>query len=300
MPAGTKELRRRLISVRNTRKITYAMKLVSAAKLRKAQDAVVQSRQYTNAINALLRELIAQTGTSDFSHPLMERHHEVKTIRLLVAGGGRGLCGAYNTNVNKQIDAAFRDLKAANPSAAIEVVVLGKKPAEYLRRSGKPTLTTYENLSEDANQWPVDEVCRSLENDYISGAVDEVYMIYTHFKSAMSMTARCDRILPMDKDSITADTGGAAGSVPEGVTLFEPSVSDVFSAVIPRILRSRVRQSCLDAKASEQASRMTAMDAATKNAGDLIKKLQLAYNKLRQSGITAELLDIIGGAEAIS
>ena len=297
MPAGTKEIRRRLHSVKNTKKITYAMKLVSAAKLRRAQESVTRSREYTNAIQILLAELLSQIDATQTTHPLMEAHHDVKKVRLLIAGGSRGLCGGYNTNVNKRIEAAYQEIRTKHPGAEIDAVILGKKPAEYFRRTQKNYSKSYEALSEDANVWPIDEVCREIETNFVRGEVDEVYLLFTHFKSAMSMTVRFDKLLPMDASTLSATH---TGSVQSGVTLFEPSVREVFSAVIPRILRSRVRQACLDAKASEQASRMTAMDAATKNAGELIKKLELKYNKLRQSGITSELLDIIGGAEALN
>jgi F-type H+-transporting ATPase subunit gamma len=156
-------------------------------------------------------------------------------------------------------------------------------------------------LAEDANLWPIDDICRELEQDFISGKLDEVYMIYTKFKSALSMTVTTEKLLPMDSGSSLLAEGqntDTSASVSAGVTLFEPSVEGVFSQLIPRILRSRVRQAALDAKASEYGSRMTSMESATKNAGQLIKKLQLTYNKVRQSRITSELLDILGGSEA--
>lgn len=290
MPAGTKEIRLRLASVRNTKKITYAMKLVSAAKLRKAQEAVTKSREYTEALNGLVRELEA-AGASDFSHPLMEAKAEVKKVMLLVVGGSRGLCGGYNTNVYRAMESFVKE-KTAN-GLAVEIVSIGKKPAEYLRRVNKKYSASFEELSEDASSWPIDSLSKPAEESFTEDLADEVYVIYTRFKSAISQTVVCDKILPMS----TKRDGEA--HAPNGSTIFEPSVAEVFSALVPRILRAKVRQACLDAKASEHGARMTAMDAATKNAGELISKYSLMYNKLRQSGITGELLDIIGGAEAI-
>lgn len=297
MAGGTREIRRRIISVKNTKKITYAMKLVSAAKLRKAQESVTKSRAYTEAVGRLLGQLVREQRWADFTHPLMETRNEIKSVRVYIIGGSRGLCGAYNTNVNRRTEAAVKELSAMHPGANIELVCIGRKPAEHLRRINRAYKKSFESLGEDANLWPIDDICRELESDFVSGQVDETYIIYTFFKSALTMQVKFDRILPMDANQ-DVETAGEGTST--GVTLFEPSVKDVFSAIVPRILRSKFRQSCLDAKASEQASRMTAMDAATKNAGDLIQKLTLAYNKLRQSGITSELLDIIGGAEAIN
>ncbi|MBN8548547.1 MAG: ATP synthase F1 subunit gamma [Deltaproteobacteria bacterium] len=294
--AGLKEIDRRRKSVRNTKKITYAMKLVSAAKLRKAQEAVTRSRQYTDAINGLLAQILQETGDGGFSHPLMQAHNEVKTIGFLVVGGGRGLCGGYNTNLNKKVDAFIKEKTASGATASISYI-LGKKPAEHYRRVKREYVKSYEKLGEDANTWPVDEVCQELEQQFLDGKIDELYVIYTKFKSALSMTPTADKLLPMDPSSLPAvSSTGAQGS---GTTIFEPSAGEVFSALIPRIMRSKVRQAALDAKASEQGSRMTAMENATKNATEIIYTLDLKYNKLRQSRITAELLDIIGGAEAL-
>lgn len=296
--AGLKEIKRRLVSVKNTKKITYAMKLVSAAKLRKAQEAVQKSRAYSDELHNLLVELVQEVGSLDFSHPLLEVRAQVKKVGIIVIGGSRGLCGGYNTNINKKIEFFYNEQKKVGITDVSSTLV-NKKPAEYYRRVHRKYLRSYENLSEDAIKWPVDEFCGELEKDYINGEVDEVYMIYTKFKSALSQTVMLEKILPMDAAlSLKSETASAPRSA--GVTKFEPSVEDVFSSLIPRILRSRVRQACLDAKASEFGSRMTAMESATKNAGDLIRKLQLLYNKLRQSRITSELLDILGGAEAIS
>ncbi len=296
--AGLKEIKGRLQSVRNTKKITYAMKLVSAAKLRKAQDAVTRSREYTTALNGALSDLLAELKGADISHPLMNRRDTVKTVRIIVIGGSRGLCGGYNANVNKKLEAVIKEKSAQFPGAKIETVLVGRKPAEYARRVKREYVKSYEDLADDANLWPIEEICTEVETAFLEGKVDHVVLLYTRFKSAISMTVMAEQLLPMDE----ATTKGSAEltSPSTGVTLFEPSVAEVWNAIVPRIMRSRVRQASLDAKASEQGSRMTAMDSATKNSGDIIQSLQLTYNKLRQGRITAELLDIIGGAEALT
>lgn len=295
--AGLKEIDRRRKSVRNTKKITYAMKLVSAAKLRKAQDAVIRSREYTEALNGLLAEIVREAGSTDFAHPLMQPHSEVRKIGLLVIGGGRGLCGGYNTNLNKKVEAFIKE----KAGVGFHTVILGKKPAEHFRRVKREYVQSFEKLSEDANVWPVEEVCRQLEQEFLQGNIDELYVIYTKFKSALSMTPLVEKLLPMDPSSLSVGvSGGEHGSdAGAGTTIFEPSPQEVFSALVPRLMRSKVRQAGLDAKASEHGSRMTAMENATKNASEIIYSLDLTYNKLRQSRITAELLDIIGGAEAL-
>jgi len=290
--AGTKEIRRRLASVRSTRKITSAMKLVSAAKLRRAQDSVTRSRAYTTALNELLAELRAEAAGLDMIHPLMEARVPAKRALVIVIGGSRGLCGAYNGNIGKRIESLARE----RAGQETQWLLIGRKPGEHCRRVGREYLKSYEELPEDANRWPVDEFAADAERAFLNGEVDEVFVLYARFKSAMSMTVTLDQILPLGSKDLGADDAKPTVS---GLSIFEPSVQELFAAVLPRIVRSKLRQAGLDAKASEYASRMTAMESATKNAGDLAKKLQLTYNKVRQSGITSELLDIIGGAEAI-
>lgn len=292
--AGTKELRRRLKSVNNTKKITYAMKLVSAAKLRKTQDAVVRSRSYTDALKEVLAQL--QSG-NEFTHPLLEPRLKVTKVRLLVLGGARGLCGAFNTNINRRVESFFRE-KAASGGVTVQATILGKKPAEYFRRTEKVYVQAIEVLPDDPTAWPTDEVCKRLEIEFLRGDFDELYLLYTRFKSAMSMTPTMERLIPLDRGAIAVMQTTKSDKI-TGNTLFEPGAQAVFDAVIPRIIRAMVRQAALDTKASEHASRMTAMDSATKNATDLIQALTLKRNKLRQTGITNQLLDIVGGAEAL-
>ena len=161
--AGLKEIRRRLKSVNNTKKITYAMKLVSAAKLRKTQDAVVRSRAYTEALRGVLAQL--QAG-SEFSHPLLEARTPVKRVRIFVLGAGRGLCGGFNTNTNRRVEALYGELRAKYPGVEISSVILGKKPAEYYRRTGKSYIEAIEVLSDDPNNWPPQEICQRLEIEF--------------------------------------------------------------------------------------------------------------------------------------
>lgn len=295
--AGLKQINNRLKSVLNTRKITYAMKLVSAAKLQKAQVSVVRSRDYTKALQQIVGSLSAELAGTDLSHPLMTKHAEVKNIRLLVIGGSRGLCGGYNSNVNRKVEATIAEIKREYPNAAVDAVLIGRKPAEYFRRVKRSYSKSYESLAEEPSKWPLEEICQALESDFIRGEVDQVRFIFTQFRSALSQTVISEQLLPID-----ANVSGqsAAANDATGVTLFEPSAESVFEAIIPRLIRSKVYQGALDAKASEHGSRMAAMDSATKNAGEIAHDLKLLRNKVRQSSITADLLDIIGGAEALN
>ena len=311
--AGLKQIKRRVKSVRNTRKITSAMKLVAAAKLRRAQDAVTNSREYADSINQLLSQLVSAGQDADFSHALMASR-EVKSIALMVVGGNRGLCGGYNTNMNKAVDAFFRDQRAENPKMNISGILLGRKPAEHFRGASHPIGESHEDLAEDPARWPLEEICEAVKNQFVSGKVDAVYLAYTRFHSPISVRPCIEQLLPFDalvqqtgaqtesasEDHDTAGDGTAANSASAGLTIFEPSVQAVFAAVIPRIFRTKVLQACLDSKASEHGCRMTAMDSATKNAGELAQKLQLQHNRMRQAEITNQLLDIVGGAEALN
>jgi F-type H+-transporting ATPase subunit gamma len=300
--AGLKEIRRRLKSVNNTKKITSAMKLVSAAKLRKTQDAVVRSRAYTDSLKGVLAQL---QGSGEYSHPLLEPKATVKHIRVVVLGASRGLCGAFNTNINRKVESLYQELQARYPGCEISAVLLGKKPAEYFRRIGRVYHEAIENLADDPNAWPIQDVCQKVEIDFIKDKIDELHIVYTRFRSAISQTAVSERLLPLSRDAIGGSTNTAGGQndsaqmIASGTTLFEPNPQRVFDAVVPRIVRASVRQAAFDTKASEHASRMTAMDNATKNAKELIHSLTLTRNKLRQSGITSQLLDIVGGAEAL-
>jgi F-type H+-transporting ATPase subunit gamma len=294
--AGLKEIRRRLKSVHNTKKITYAMKLVSAAKLRKTQDAVVRSRGYTDALRDVLAQL--QAG-GDYTHPLFEARPLIKSVCVLVIGGGRGLCGAFNTNTNRAADGLLKELSEKHPGAAISWVLVGRKPAEAFRRIERRYEEAFEVLPDDPAAWPINDICQKLEIGFLKHDYDQVYVVYTRFRSALSLVPTVEQLLPMSREALVEQGAGIGAADRPDLVLFEPNPQRVFNAVVPRILRATVRQAAFDTKASEHASRMTAMDSATKNAADLIDALTLKRNKLRQTGITNQLLDIVGGAEAL-
>lgn len=295
---GLRDIKRRRDSVRNTRKILYAMKLISAAKLRKTQEAVQRSGEYTAALNSLLRDLTAEIDTTQISHPLMQTRSEIKTITVLVVGANRGLCGGYNAILGRSIESFVAEQGRKHPGAKLDLRILGKKPAEYCRRKRREYSSAVEDLSDDVSRWPLEETCQSLEADFLAGRTDEVWMIYTKFKSAISMKPVAERLFPMEQNTESPTSQEQTGS--RGTILFEPSARAVFESLVPRLIRTKIRQGSLDAKTSEHGSRMVAMDNATKNADEVAQKLTIYYNKERQRAITAELLDIVGGAEAIS
>lgn len=304
--ASLREIRLRVDSVKNTKKITYAMKLVAAAKLKRAQEAAQRGRAYTDQLNQMVSALIAELGTEGISSPFFASHERAATNNkaralIVVFGGARGLCGGYNTNLNRQLELWIKEQTGRRE---IEIVIVGRKPAEYCRRVGRGYVKAFEDAPEDAAKWPIEETAKIIEDKFLAGDVDEVYFLCTKFKSAISMTPTVSKLLPMDASALITSAGSVQGLKADasmsGVTLFEPSAQEVFAALLPRLLRSKLRQGAFDAKASETGARMTAMDAATKNAGELIEKLTRLRNKLRQNGITSQLLDIVGGAEAVN
>ena len=287
--SNLKEIRRRISSVKNTKQITRAMKLVSAAKLRRAQDAAVQGRAFAQNLQSVTARLAAAIS-GEFSHPLFE-NREVKKRRVLVIAGERGLCGPFNSNLIKTVLAEESSLDVER-----EFVVVGKRAVSAAHKYDWNAVKEYEGLPEDVAAWPLIEIIDDSIASFRAEECDEVVVYYTKFLSAMTQTPSRDGLLPFsavaseeqeDEDDVTVQIK------------FDPSPDAILENVVPLFLQTKVAQAAFESKASEHAARMTAMDSATRNADDLIDKLVLHYNRARQSAITKELLDIVGGAEAL-
>ncbi len=294
--SGLKAIQRRITSVRNTKQITRAMKLVSAAKLRRAQDAAVTGRAYRLKLDQVLRKVLKQIPET-FSHPMLERRAEVKKRRVIVISGERGLCGAYNANVIKAVQA---NEGVAIEQGKVEFSPIGKQAASACKRFGWTTTPLMEDLGDDAINWQVSALSAGLLRDYAEGRIDEVVVYYTKFVSAMTQIVTREQILPFGGD-LEAGSGETSeeGAEAASVTLFDPAPEEILVRLLPVLLGMSIRQAALESKASEHAARMTAMDSATRNADDLIGSLKLFYNRARQTAITRELIDIVGGTEAI-
>jgi F-type H+-transporting ATPase subunit gamma len=314
--SGLKTIRRRITSVKNTRQITRAMKLVSAAKLRRAQDAATGGRAFGDELQDLLRT-VTKAVPESFSHPLLEPRSVVKNRLVLVVAGERGLCGAYNANVLKAVTAQEQPSQSS-PDLNVAVLPIGKQARSAAKRFGwtisvEPEAWAKEGaVGEDANRWPAQEMAEWLISAYSSGEFDEVVIYYTKFISAMTQVVTKEVLLPLapvavhtgDEDEAAASAAASASSElaannAAAQTLFDPSPELLLIKLFSFLLATKIRQAGLEAKASEHSSRMTAMDSATRNADDLIDKLKLFYNRARQSAITRELIDIVGGAEAV-
>jgi F-type H+-transporting ATPase subunit gamma len=291
-----KAIRTRITSVKNTRKITRAMKLVSTAKLRRAQEALIASRPYTQAIARVVGELSAAAGAE--AHELFVERPMHKAA-IVVMTSDRGQAGAFNANVTKAVERyAASDLSGASE---VSLRIIGRKGNQYFSRR-RTTITSFDQAPTGANAL---EVARETANriiaDFTSGKVDRVYVVYNEFKSAISQTTRVKQLLPVVPEKsteIVKKDPHAAAELPADYT-YEPSKEALLSRLVPLYVQIQLYGAALESITAFFAAQMTAMDAATKNAGEMISRLTLQYNRARQASITKELLEIIGGAEAL-
>lgn len=284
--ANLKEVRGRIQSVVSTQQITKAMKMVAAAKLRKAQDAIVQMRPYSQKLSALLQNLSAAAG-SDFESPFMEVR-EPNKILLVMVTSDRGLCGAFNTNIIKAISHLYNEVYAGKE---VSVLSIGKKGHDFyakrLPRVNGDFHLMFSNLSyvavQEAGQWIMDA--------FASRQFDKVVVVYNEFKNVATQIVREEQLLPFQASSEASSN--------QTDYIYEPGKEALLTELIPKALGIQLFKSVLDSNAAEQGARMTAMDKATENAGELLKELKLMYNRTRQASITTEILEIVGGAEAL-
>ncbi len=283
-----KAIRNRITSVKNTRKITSAMKLVSTAKLRRAQESLIAARPYTAAISNVVSELSAVAGTD--SHPLFEER-PLQKAAIVVVTSDRGQAGAFNANVVKAVER----FAASELSGATEVSlrILGRKGQQYFARR-RATITSTDPSATGATALETArETANRVIHDFLEKRVDRVYVVYNEFRSAISQVVRVKQILPVvpEKSEKPAE---------DGIDMtYEPSKELLLEKLVPLFVQIQLYRAALESVAAEFAARMTAMEAATKNAGEMIAKLTLTYNRARQASITKELLEIIGGAEAL-
>ncbi|MBL6763786.1 MAG: ATP synthase F1 subunit gamma [Verrucomicrobiae bacterium] len=287
MPS-TRDIRRRIKSVKNTAQITKAMQMVAASKMRKAQDAALAGRPYAVQMNAVLAEVSAHVG--DFSHPLIEKRDEIKKRGLIVVSSDKGLCGALNTNLLREV--------AKYDVATTVHITAGRKASQYVARTKRQLAAefTYKDAPTFAEARQISKFAQEM---FTSGKVDSVDVLYTDFVNTLVQKPNVQSFLPVGEISaLEADMKGDDSqkhqALSAGTTefVFEPGANAVMSALLPHYLNYRMYQILLEAKASEHSARMVAMKSATDNAKELIKDLTLQYNKLRQANITSELLEI--------
>lgn len=288
--ANLKEVRIRITSVSSTQQITKAMKLVSATKLRRAQNGIIQMRPYAQKLNGILANLTDSVDVDSLKVYFDKR--EVKKVLLVVITSDRGLCGSFNANVIKR---TTQLLKEKYVGKNVTILPIGKKGADFFSKQAnvKTDLRFRESL-QNLNSNAAFSIGQYILEAYRAGKFDAVEIVYNQFKNAATQILTNDQFLPIDAASMTAVTGK------KNDYLFEPSKVEILEELIPRILKTQVFRSMLDSLASEHGARMVAMDKATDNAGELIKSLKVEYNRVRQAAITTEISEIVGGAAALS
>jgi F-type H+-transporting ATPase subunit gamma len=284
---GLRDILRRIRSVKSTQQITKAMKAVSASKLRKAQAAMLAARPYANKMVTVLGSLASRAPRE--YHPLLA-HRGSRRVEFLILTSDRGLCSSFNTNVMKRTVALFNEKKAENCDITLNVV--GRKGKDYLKRRGYEVRKEWAGISGHLSYSHASMIAQEVIENYVNAEVDEVYIIYNEFKSALAQIVQSEKVLPIEPPE-TAVSGEA------GDYIYEPSAETVLTTLLPKYVEFQVFRALLESEASELGARMSAMDSASNNAKDMISKLTLKYNKARQAAITKELMEIIGGAEAL-
>src|ERR671923_693131 len=284
--ATLKAIRKRISSIRNTQQITKAMKMVSAAKLRRAQEAAVQARPYADKMSELLRNVAA--SASQEAHPLLKAREE-KKIHLLLFTSDRGLCGGYNANLIRAAEAFIRREGAGKE---IHLVLIGRKRADYFRRRRAQIADRHINIFATPTGELAAAVTEKAIERFVNGETDAVYILYSHFRSALSQVPTLEKLLP-----VALSEAANADQLTE--YLYEPSIEALLASLLPRVAEVAILRALLEATASEHGARMTAMDSATSNASKMMGTLTLQMNRARQASITRELMEIVGTAEAL-
>jgi F-type H+-transporting ATPase subunit gamma len=294
--ATLREIRRRVTSVTSTQKITKAMKMVAAAKLRRAQEALVSARPYARKMNELLQHLVTKVDPS--IHPLLHER-EVKRVVLVVVSGDRGMCGAFNSNIVKaaidHLNTQYSNL--LKEPDGVRIVTVGKKATDFFLKRNYNLYAKHVGLFGNLHIGYARTIIQQLTDDYLKGEFDKVEVIYNEFKSVIQQRIIVEQILPIPPEQIqkTRDIH----TLNQVDYIYEPSNSEIINALLPKHLNFHMWHVLLESSTAEEGARMTAMNNATENAKELIQDLTLSYNKARQASITKELLEIVSGAEAL-
>lgn len=287
-----KEVRLRIASVNSTQQITKAMKMVSAAKLRRAQNAIQQLRPYANKLRDILENLSSSLESSDGGQYAVVR--PVEKVLIVAISSNRGLAGAFNSNVirsvNRMLGDTYREqVKAGN----VKVLCIGKKGSDFFSKNKNVYLGQHNSLYADLTFANTAVIAEEIMKDFASGKYDRVVLVYNQFKNAAVQILMNEQLLPIQPPA-------ASATKKKNDYIFEPSKQEIVLEMIPKSIKTQLYKAVLDSHASEHGARMTAMNKATDNAGELLKELRLSYNKARQAAITNEILEIVAGAEALN
>lgn len=283
------DYRRRIRSVKNTQQITRAMKFVAAARLRRAQEAALAARPYAKELARVLRSTMSRIAEPQ--HPLLTRRPEERVLALVLTGE-RGLAGAFNTNLLRRANEFFR----AKKEKKLSIVPVGKKGRDALRKAGFNLVAEYVNVLARVEFGTVREIANLVTDLYAKGEIDSVYIIFSEFKTVMSANLVLDKLLPIEPARVEAGSEKEAGSQVDYI--YEQPEEQLLDRLLPRYVESQIQRAMLESSAAEHGARMTAMESATKNAGEVIDALTLHMNKVRQAAITKEIIEIVSGASS--
>lgn len=291
MAGQLKEVRNRIQSVQSTQQITKAMKMVSAAKLRRAQDAILQMRPYAQKLQEMLSNIVSSTEIEGGNALAMER--PVEKVLLIVITSDRGLAGAYNANVVKMAKQVMREKYATQQAAGnITIWAIGKKGYEHFLKNNYQVNEAYRDVFLNLSFNTVQQAAQAAVNAYLNKQFDAIEVVYSEFKNAATQVFVAERFLPIKKSENIA-------SATRADFIFDPNKEELIAELMPKILNTQLYKAVLDANASEHGARMTAMDKASENANELLRNLKISYNRARQAAITTELTEIVSGAAAL-
>ena len=283
-----KEIKSRITSVKSTIQITSAMKMVSAAKLKKAQDAIIQLRPYSNKLTEIMTSV--SSASEDSSQNKYSEVRDVNKTLLVPIASNRGLCGGFNANIIKKIIEIEKEL---NSKSELTILSIGKKSSEFFKKNKYNVHSTHDDVFQDVNYEDVSKIAELILNDFANEKFDKVILVYNQFKNAATQIVMQEDFLPLNKTQ--------SENSQEAIDyIYEPGKDEILNELIPKSLKTQLFKAILDSNASEHGARMTAMHKATDNATELKNELTLSYNKARQAAITGEILEIVGGAEALN
>ena len=292
---GLKEVRIRIASVISTQQITKAMKMVSAAKLRRAQDAILRLRPYASKLREIMQN-VSQSSDAAQGNPFA-KVRPVNKVLIVAIASNRGLCGAFNSNIIRGVNKMIREQYSQQQSAGnVKVLCIGKKVSDYFSKNKKLYLDQRNDVYNHLDFEHVSEIAAFLMDEFKKETFDKVVIVYNMFKNAAVQYVTEETLMPFQSSAEQA-TGKAAATKVDYI--FEPSTEEIVNELTPKTIRTQLYKALLDSNASEHGARMTAMNKATDNAGEMLKELRLSYNKARQAVITREILEIVGGAEAL-
>jgi F-type H+-transporting ATPase subunit gamma len=287
--ASLRDIKRKIGGVKKTKQITKAMNMVASAKLRKAQQRIERFRPYADKYSDVLSDLASRVDAS--VHPLLEKREEIKTVGIILITSDKGLCGSFNVNL---CQTAFRLAnKKKEEGKEVKFICIGKKGRDFIRKRNFEILESYPDVMTTFDFQLANETGSMVINKYLSAELDEVQVVFGQFVSMVKQVPQANQVLPVEQEETDSQAGASSQYI------FEPSVEGLLAELLPRYVKVQVYRGMLDTSASEHAARMTAMDNATRNCDDLVGQLTLVYNKARQATITTELMDIVGGAEAL-